>query len=68
MLKRMLSLDRADKLKPGKRGENTSKLLKTSLTNHTFGLSGSFFFGFLVYTRPFISNGRLKPPVTDVTR
>jgi hypothetical protein len=63
----MLSLDRADKLKPEKRGENIPKRLKTSLTSQICDLSGSFFLGFLIYTRPFISSGRLKPPVTSVT-
>jgi hypothetical protein len=62
-----LSLDCADKLKPEKRGENIPKRLKTSPTSRKFGLSGSFFFGFFVYTRHFISSGRLKPPVTNVT-
>lgn len=42
--------------------------MKTSLISRKFGLSGSFLFGFLVYTRPFVSSGRLKPPVTYVTR
>ena len=39
-------LDSADKSKPEKRGENSLRLLKTSLISRVFGLAGSVFLQF----------------------